>query len=259
MSDNKNSRWRSIVELLSQHGDMSVKEIARILEVSEMTVRRNLAEMENNRVIQRTHGGARLFDTSRLMGENYVVGEQTQKNVTQKSMIGLKAASMVKANETIFLDSGSTTPFIAKYIDKDLPITVLCYTFLNALEFYNRKNTNLILSGGFFDRDSTVFHSAECYSFLKGIRADKAFISAAGVDPKLGLTTYFYFEADMKRLMIQSAKQIILVVDSSKFGKTSISHFADLEQVHMVITDNGIRGEDAAMLREKGIELVISE
>jgi DeoR family deoxyribose operon repressor len=104
-----------------------------------------------------------------------------------------------------------------------------------------------------------VFHSSEYHSFLKGIRADKAFISAAGVDSKLGLTTYFYFEADMKRLMIQSAKQIILVVDSTKFGKTSISHFADLDQVQTVITDNAIREEDAAMLREKGIDLIIAE
>ena len=259
MNDDKKDRYQSIVGLLSQKAEMSVKDIAKVLNVSEMTVRRDLAEMEIDRVVQRMHGGARLFDSSTLMGENYVITEQTQKNFQQKSTIGLKAASMVKANETIFLDSGSTTPFIAKYIDKELPITVLCYTFLNALEFYNRKNTNLILSGGFYDRDSTVFHSSECNSFLRGIRADKAFISAAGVDSKLGLTTYFYFEADMKKLMIQSAKQIILVVDSTKFGRTSISHFADLDQINTVVTDTGIRQEDAAMLRERGIELIVAE
>jgi DeoR family deoxyribose operon repressor len=259
MSDYKKIRWKSMIELLSKKEEVSVREIAQALEVSEMTVRRDLMDMESDRVIQRTHGGARLFNSASLVGENYVIGEQTQKNVQEKSIIGLKAASMVKANETIFLDSGSTTPFIAKYIERELPITVLCYTFLNALEFYSRKNTNLILSGGFFDRDSTVFHSSECYSFIKGIRADKAFISAAGVDSKLGLTTYFYFEADMKKLMIQSAKQIILVVDSTKFGKTSISHFADLDQVHTVITDSAIRESDATMLREKGIDLVIAE
>ena len=259
MSDYKKGRWKSMVELLSKKAEMSVKEIAQILNVSEMTVRRDLTDMEKDRVIQRTHGGARLFNSASLVGENYVVGEQTQKNAQAKSTIGLKAASLVRPNETIFLDSGSTTPFIAKYIDKELPITVLCYTFLNALEFYNRKNTNLILSGGFYDRDSTVFHNSECHAFLRGIRADKAFISAAGVDSKLGLTTYFYFEADMKRLMIQSAKQIILVVDSTKFGKTSISHFADLDQVQTVITDNAIREEDAAMLRDRGIDLIIAE
>jgi DeoR family deoxyribose operon repressor len=259
MNEDKKDRYKRIVTLLAQKGEMTVHEIAKILDVSEMTVRRDLAEMESERVVQRTHGGARIFDSSSLIGENYVVSEQTQKNHQQKSIIGLRAASLVKPNETIFLDSGSTTPFIARYIEKELPITVLCYTLLNALEFYNRKNTNLILSGGFYDRDSTVFHGPEGNSFLKGIRADKAFISAAGVDEKLGLTTFFYFEADMKKLVIQSARQIILVVDSTKFGKTSISHFADLDQVHTVITDTGVREEDATMLRERGIDLIIAE
>ncbi len=259
MNEDKKDRYRSIVTHLSQKGEMTVKDIATILNVSEMTVRRDLADMETERVVQRVHGGAHLFDSSSLVGENYVIGEETQRNSEAKSRIGLKAASMVNANETIFLDSGSTTPYIAKYIDKDLPITVVCYTFLNALEFYNRKNTNLILSGGFFDRDSTVFHSAEANVFLKGIRADKAFISAAGVDAKLGLTTFFYFEADMKKLMIQSAKHIILVVDSTKFGKSSISHFADLSQVNTIVTDAGVHEEDAQMLRDRGIELIIAE
>jgi DeoR family deoxyribose operon repressor len=238
---------------------MTVRQIAEILTVSEMTVRRDLSEMESDRVVQRIHGGARLFDSASLIGDNYIVGEETHRNAQQKSMVGLKAASMVNANETIFLDSGSTTPYIAKYIDRELPITVLCYTFLNALEFYNRKNTNLILSGGFYDRDSTVFHSSEASRFLKGIRVDKAFLSAGGVDERLGLTTYFYFEADMKRNMIQSAKSVILVVDSTKFGRSSISHFADLDQVNIVITDPGIGNDDAAMLRNRGIELIIAD
>jgi DeoR family deoxyribose operon repressor len=258
MAEDKNERWKSIIGLLSQNGNMSVKEIARFLDVSEITTRRYLTEMERERLIDRTHGGARLFDQSHLVKEHYTIGEHSEKSAQQKSLIGLKAASLVQANETIFLDSGSTTPFIAKYLAKELPITVVCYTFVNALEFHNRKNTNLILLGGFYDRDSTIFHSSQDSSFIRGIRADKAFISAAGIDARLGLTTFFYFEADIKKLMIQSAKQIILVADSSKFGKTSVSHFADLSQVHTVITDKGVRAEDAEMLQERGIQLIVA-
>ena len=259
MSEEKKTRYRRIVGLLSENGEMTVRDIAKILTVSDMTVRRDLSEMESERIVQRMHGGARLFDSASIIGDNYIVGDETQRNSQQKSLIGLRAASMVGPNETIFLDSGSTTPYIAKYIDHDLPLTVLCYTFLNALEFYNRKSTNLILSGGFYDRDSTIFHSSEAGLFLKGIRVDKAFVSAGGVDAKLGLTTYFYFEADMKRLMMQSAKSVILVVDSSKFGKSSISHFGDLDQVNTVITDAGIGDDDADMIQARGIELIIAE
>jgi len=244
--------------LLNQKSELSVKEIAEMLHVSDMTVRRDLNELERQGIIRRTHGGATLLDPSSSVRDPYILGEQTAKNVREKSMIGIKAASLVRPDETILLDSGSTTPFVARHIDKDLPLTVLCYTFTNALEFYPRKNANLILLGGFFHRDSNIFHSVENRALISNIRADKAFISTGGLDPKLGLTTYFYYEADIKREMIRSARQIILVTDSTKFGKISVTHFAGLDEVDTVITDEGISDEYREILADRGIELLIA-
>ncbi len=193
------------------------------------------------------------------MSDIYLLGEQTEKNVRQKSLIGLKAASLIRPHEIIFLDSGSTTPFIAKYLDRDVPITVLCYTYKNASEFHNRKNTNLILSGGYFHGDSSIFHSKEGCELIKNIRADKAFISTGGIDEELGLTTYFYYEVDIKKAMIESAKQIILVADSSKFGKVNITYCASLKDVHTVLTDSGITENYKNIISDLGIELIIAE
>lgn len=244
--------------MLNQKSELSVKEIAEMLHVSDMTVRRDLNELERQGIIRRTHGGATLLDPSSRVRDPYILGEQTAKNVREKSMIGIKAASLVRPDETILLDSGSTTPFVARHIDKDLPLTVLCYTFTNALEFYPRKNANLILLGGFFHRDSNIFHSVENRALISNIRADKAFISTGGLDPDLGLTTYFYYEADIKREMIRSARQIILVTDSTKFGKISVTHFAGLDEVDTVITDEGISDEYREILADRGIELLIT-
>ena len=244
--------------MLNQKSELSVKEIAEMLHVSDMTVRRDLNELEKQGIIRRTHGGATLLDPSSSVRDPYILGEQTAKNVREKSMIGIKAASLVRPDETILLDSGSTTPFVARHIDKDLPLTVLCYTFTNALEFYPRKNANLILLGGFFHRDSNIFHSVENRALISNIRADKAFISTGGLDPDLGLTTYFYYEADIKREMIRSARQIILVTDSTKFGKISVTHFAGLDEVDTVITDEGISDEYREILADRGIELLIT-
>ena len=244
--------------MLNQKSELSVKEIAEMLHVSDMTVRRDLNELERQGIIRRTHGGATLLDPSSSVRDPYILGEQTAKNVREKSMIGIKAASLVRPDETILLDSGSTTPFVARHIDKDLPLTVLCYTFTNALEFYPRKNANLILLGGFFHRDSNIFHSVENRALISNIRADKAFISTGGFDPDLGLTTYFYYEADIKREMIRSARQIILVTDSTKFGKISVTHFAGLDEVDTVITDEGISDEYREILADRGIELLIT-
>lgn len=258
MSYERKKRIRNIVNLLNQKAELSVKEIAEILQVSGMTVRRDLNELEKQRIIRRTHGGAVLLDPSSGVGDPYILGEQTAKNVRQKSMIGIEAASLVRPNETIFLDSGSTTPFIAKHLDAELSITVLCYTFTNALVFYPRRNANLILLGGFFHRDSNIFHSVENRTLVSNTRADKAFISTGGFDSELGLTTYFYYEADIKREMIRSARQIILVTDSSKFGKISVTHFAGLDEIDTIITDGAISAEYRKILADRGIELLIA-
>jgi DeoR family deoxyribose operon repressor len=148
---------------------------------------------------------------------------------------------------------------VAKHLDAELPVTVVCYTFTNALEFYPRKNANLILLGGFFHRDSNIFHSAENRALVRNIRADKAFISTGGLDAELGLTTFFYYEADIKREMIHSARQIILVTDSTKFGKISVAHFAGLDEVDTIVTDDGIAAEYRTILLDRGIELIVAD
>ena len=258
MSYERKKRIKKIELLLNQKLELSVKEIAETLKVSDMTVRRDLDVLEKQGVVRRTHGGAVLLDPSNSMSDPYILGEQTTINAREKNLIGIRAAALVQPDETIFLDSGSTTPFIAKHLSSEIPITVLCYTFTNALEFYPRENTNLILLGGFFHRDSNIFHSDENLSLVSKTRADKAFISTGGFDPELGLTTYFYSEADIKREMIRSARQIILVTDSTKFGKISVTHFAGLDQIDIVVTDSGISKEYRKALLDRGIELIIA-
>jgi DeoR family deoxyribose operon repressor len=257
IENEKLDRQKRILALLSDRDEVSVRDIASRLQVSEMTVRRDLSHMEGERLLRRTHGGAVLTEPGAL-ADAYVLGEQTHKNARQKDIIGRKAAELVKAEETIILDSGSTTPYIARHLDREAPLTVICYTFKNALEFLPRKNTNLILLGGYYHRDSNIFHSDECRNLLRTIRADKAFISAAGVDVKLGLTTFFYFEADIKKALLQAAQRVILVADSSKFGKVSTTHFGELSQVHTVITDSGVSVEQRELLQNLGIELLIA-
>jgi DeoR family deoxyribose operon repressor len=258
MSYERKKRLRNIINLLNQKAELSVKEIAALLQVSDMTVRRDLDTLEGQGAIRRTHGGAVLLDTNTSVWDPYILGEQTTRNAQEKNLIGIKAASLVQPHETIFLDSGTTTPFIAKNLDPDLPLTVLCYTFSNALELYPRVNANLILLGGFFHRDSNIFNSVENLALIRNIRADRAFISTGGLDPELGLTTYFYYEADIKREMIRSARQIVLVTDSTKFGKISVTHFASLDEIDIIITDPNLSEEYQKIIADRGIELIIA-
>ena len=257
MSYERKKRIKNIVNLIQQKNEISVKEISDMMHVSEMTVRRDLDILEQQGTINRTHGGAVLLDPNSSGKYPYILGEQITRNTREKNLIGIKAASMVHPNETIFLDSGTTTPFIAKNLPSELPITVLCYTFTNALEFYPRNNANLILLGGLFHRDLNIFHSYDNYGLIRNTRADKAFISTGGFDPEMGLTTFFDYEAAIKREMIRSARHIILVTDSTKFGKISVAHFAELDVVDTIITDDGLSDEYRKILVDRGIELII--
>ncbi len=230
-----------------------------MMRVSEMTIRRDLDALQQQGIINRTHGGAVLLDPNTSVRYPYILGEQLTKNTREKNLIGIKAASLVRPHETIFLDSGTTTPFIAKNLSPELPITVLCYTFTNAMEFYPRKEANLILLGGMFHRDSNIFHSVENYELVRNTRADKAFISTGGLDPKMGLTTFFDYEAAIKREMIRSARHIILVADSTKFVYISVTHFANLEEIDTIITDDGLSEAYRKILVDRGIELIIAD
>lgn len=258
MSFERKKRVSSIIYLLQQKNEISVKELAELSHVSEMTIRRDLNLLEKQGLIKRTHGAAVLQDPNTNERYPYIHGEQKTKNAFEKNLIGKKAATLVEPHDIIFLDSGTTTTFVVKNLDPELPITALCYTFTNALELYPRKNTNLILLGGLFHRDSSIFFSTECYDLIKHTRADKAFIATAGFDPKMGLTTFFDYEAAIKREMIRSARKIILVVDSSKFGQISVAHFAELEDIHTIITDDGISDEYRQIFVDHKKELIIA-
>ncbi len=259
MSYERKKRISKVIHLIQQKNEISVKEIAELVNVSEMTIRRDLDVLESQGLVNRTHGGAVLLDPNSNVVYPYILGEQITKNTKEKNLIGIKAASLVKPHETIFLDSGTTTPFIARNLNPELPITALCYTFTNAMEFYRRNNANLILLGGLFHRDSNIFHSVDNYGLIRNTRADKAFISTGGFDPEMGLTTFFDYEAAIKREMIRSARQIIVVADSTKFGTISVTHFAELDEVNTIITDSGLSEEYRKILVDRGIELIIAD
>ena len=115
----------------------------------------------------------------------------------------------------------------------------------------------LILSGGILEHDSNIFYSEESANFISRFRADKVFLSAGGVHLDMGITTYFYYEIAIKKAMIKSAKNRILVTDSSKFNKISTIFFANIEEIDTIITDDGISDEYREIIELKGIKIYI--
>lgn len=254
---NKNQRLREIIELLRNQNFISIAAIKNKLQVSEMTVRRDLTLLAQDKIIKLVPGGAVLAPPPDIDEEKYQVDHHETLRVREKLSIGQRAAGLIEPHDTIILDIGSTTEYVAKFTREDIPLTVLCYTINNLFEIYRKKNCNIIFPGGYFHSDELMFESPEGINLIKRTRADKAFISAAGVHYDLGVTTVYPYELEIKQTIMRSAKTKILLVDSTKFGRTRSVFFADLSDFNIVITDSGIPQDYSDFLKDRGIKVII--
>lgn len=235
---------------------VNIRELTQKFHVSEMTVRRDLGVLASENLVDLIPGGAILKRPEDSNGRYMVTSEESARTI-EKLKIGQRAVSLIEPGETIILDIGTTTEYMAKYLREDAPITVLCCTLNSLVEVYKKKNCSIIFAGGYYHTQTMMFESPEGIELIKRTRADKAFVSAAGVHKELGVTTVYPHELQAKKTILNSAKSRILVVDSSKFGKTKSVYFAALSDFQTIITDNGIPDDYAAFLRELGVELLI--
>jgi DeoR family deoxyribose operon repressor len=248
-----------ILNKLSANGFVSVKELSKKLEVSEMTIRRDLRELSKSNIVTLIPGGAILKKNSLIDKdeEKYLIQAAESLMLEEKIKISRKAASLIEPNDVIVIDTGSTTENLPKFIPENMPLTIICYTLNVLFNVYENKNWKLVFPGGYFHNNTLMFESLEGIGIIKRIRANKAFISAAGVSEKLGVTCATDYEKETKRAVIDSSDVKILLIDSTKFGKVKISHFADLTDFDIIITDTGISKEFVNIIKNIGIKLYI--
>jgi DeoR family deoxyribose operon repressor len=224
-----------------------------------MTIRRDLSQLQAANIVSLVHGAAIYRNDAQLdvQGNDYhLVLEKAVKN-PEKEHIGKAAARLVKPGDTIIIDIGTTTEHLARYITPSCPITVLCFTINILFEIYKKNVDNLIMGGGYYHTNTQLFESQEAINLIHHIRANKYFMSAAGVSSELGLTCMNQYEIGIKQACIESSLQKILLVDSSKFDQIKPSYFASLEKINTVITDNGISPDWVKIMEDRGITVQI--
>jgi len=256
---NKRSRISFILNRLSIDGFANIKDLSSRLKVSEMTIRRDLGELAKENIVTIISGGAVLKKNPpfSVNEEKYLIKTAESLMLEEKIKISRKAASLVRPNDVIIIDTGSTTEYLPKFIPQNMPLTIICYALNILFNVYENRNWKLIFPGGYFHDDTLMFERPESVDIIKKIRANKAFISAAGVSERLGITCATNYEKETKKAVINSSDTKILLVDSSKFGKVKISHFADLTDFDIIITDTGISTEFVEIIKKVGIKLYI--
>ena len=255
----KNFRNNYILSKLSVDGFANIKDLSNRLKVTEMTIRRDLRKLFQQNIVNLIPGGAVLKKNvvSGPNEEKYFIEKAESLNLEEKIKISRKAASLVEPNDIIIIDTGSTPENLPKFIPENMPITIICYTLNILLNIYENKNWRLIFPGGYFHEDTLMFERPEGIEMIKKIRANTDFITAAGVSEKLGLTCATSYEKNTKRAVLESSDKKILLVDSSKFGKIKVSHFAELADFDAIITDSGISKEFKNIIKNSGITLYV--
>ncbi|MGC1105357.1 MAG: transcriptional repressor AgaR [Candidatus Acidiferrales bacterium] len=246
-------RRRKILQLTDRDGRVLVKELARRFSTSLITIRKDLEYLHQRGRIERAHGGALPIDAAAL--QDPTLREKERLHRKEKIRIAAAAAQLVRPGYVIILDSGTTSTAVARATKNIRNLTVITNAVNIAAELVG-TGVEVILTGGALRPNSFSLVGPLAEESLRYITADLLFLAVDGFDIDYGLTTPNLLEAKVNRVMIANAKTTVVVCDSSKFGRRSLSLIAPTSAVHQTITDNKIPQKYLGGLREVGVKVV---
>lgn len=248
------SRKAHILKKMSAGEAISVSDLSADLKVSEMTIRRDLAELEKEGLLKRVHGGA-VSNFARGYEPPFLL--RHSQAVIAKSAIGKLAASLVVEGDSVALDVGTTVLEAARHLSGRRGLTIVTPSIRIAQQFTDNKNLRVILAGGIVRAgEESLVGDLACRTF-QDFYVDKLFLGVGGINSDAGLTEYNWDDALVKRAMIRSAKEVIAVVDSSKFGRIAFAKIADIKDLHTLITDQNPPANLAESLAAARVKVLV--
>src|SRR6202167_5943232 len=255
MSDTLNRRSEQIIKLLLRAGTATIEEILAVAGSSAPSIRRDLPRLENRGLIRRTHAGATLvepllyepfrYDSSFLARE--------QRFAEEKRRIGLAAAELVEAGETVGLSAGTTTTHIGRSLRHREKIQVITNAVNIGMELSDQTAIRTSLTGGvILWAWSFALSGNAALDFLQNVYMDKVFLSVTGLDAERGATSLETDEALVYRKMLKQTREVIIVSDSSKLGKVSPAIICSAAEIHTLITDTGATAEQIGLFERQG-------
>ncbi|MCG8480980.1 MAG: DeoR/GlpR family DNA-binding transcription regulator, partial [Spirochaetales bacterium] len=233
----RDDRLSRIVELVDAVGAFRIRDLSDALGVTEVTIRRDLHELKRRDLIRVFHGVAASNDTggSRSADSDiYRIDEAEHANIAAKRAIARHAAALIEPGEIVYFDPGTTTELVARLADPNIAITVVT-TALNISDYVAHNTSwSLVNPGGLLHRGPMMFEGDYTVEFLNKTRAHRAFISASGLTPDLGVTCTNFFEIAVKQKAIRTAQQSVLVLDSSKFGSVHLAFFGEVQDFDLI-------------------------
>jgi DeoR family deoxyribose operon repressor len=235
MTVRKAKRIITLVNALAERRVMHLKQAAELLGVSEMTVRRDIADHPD----QFTYLGGHIMSPAQIEGNTpYEIATAADSHAAAKRDACIHAASHIRPDETIFIDCGTTLVHLIELIPDAYQITAICYALNVAERLTRKRNVTIVMLGGLYHPASASF-SGNNLDILAGFGINVAFLSAAGIDAERGATCAHFHEAEVKQKVLSLARASYLVVDSSKIGKLQRAFFAPMSAFKAIITEHG--------------------
>jgi DeoR/GlpR family transcriptional regulator of sugar metabolism len=247
-------RRQGILERVGQVGRVAVTDLSQEFGVSEVTIRGDLQALAENNLVLRTHGGA-IPITSGLQVLSLSLRRQQQ--VQQKAHIGQAAAALIADGDAVTLDSSSTALAIAQNLKSHRYVTVVTNGLAIADELLDAPGITVVVSGGMLRKDTASLVSMNGLDMLRKFNIQKGFFGAHGLSLAEGLTDVSAEEAETKRPLVVMCREVIAVIDATKWGRVGLASFAAISQISKVITDAHAPAEMVAQVRAAGVEVIL--
>lgn len=248
-------RKQKISELLKDNDIVRVSDLSKLFDVSEVTVRNYLADMEKKGLLTRVHGGA-VSSYKPYYSMNLT--QRLETNQTEKVRIAERIAEMIRPNDTVMLNSGTTTLLTFRKFPAEYNLNIVTNSISIALEAANNPNYNVILVGGAVNTKYQFTFGTDAVRQLRTYHADKLILSVDGVDMDNGFTTYYDKEAEIDDVMIAQSDERIIAADYSKFNHRAFVKISDISVADRIVTSKSLEADMAKKLSEFGTEIVIA-
>ncbi len=247
-------RRSEIIRYLQENQRASTRRLSELFEVSEVTIRHDLNNLEEHGWIARVHGGAEI---ALPLQNEQSFSERQRLHLTEKVNIARAAAALIEPGDTILLDSSTTAFQLAHQLKELSPLRVVTNNLQVVATLSASAGIELVLLGGFVRNETASVVGPSAAEMLDRLNADHGFFGAAGLTIERGLTDADMREAQVKRAMVKAAGHVSVLLDSSKFGQRAFATFATLAEVDHLFTDDGIPAEYRAACDQLGIQLSI--
>jgi DeoR/GlpR family transcriptional regulator of sugar metabolism len=244
-------RQERIAQLLEERETLTVAEISEAFEVSEATVRRDLAALAAQNMIRRVHGGA--MRAHAVATSEAPILQRQEQNAEIKRRIGLAAARLIQDGETVLIIGGSTGTAVARVLGNHSSLTVVTDSLIVANELMRQVVHKVILLGGMVDPAEFAVRGTLARLILSELQVDRVVLGTKAISAQRGLSAESAEEAEILRAFIQAGNHVIMVTDSSKFHQNALVRVAPIEAIHTLVTDVLIPADALAAIQEKGI------